>query len=233
MVHSSLQQSSNSLQSNGPSTIFPHPPITPSPMTSSDCHVQTIKAALTKAQQAKADPDLALLCLCTMPISSNLLSPMEILTGKRPHQTSPQSWPAHCQRTSARSYGSVSWPRRWSTHQRPSTPCQWTACTLAGPSDWGVDGSNSPEEVRCPRDNCWDRTGSTSMMAPSLQPPTHHPPVTHASKKPAPGPKQPLTEPAQQQSKQANAPYTTLSGRPSKPPSQTCDSDDRTLQVVE
>ena len=46
-------------------------------------HVQTVKAALTKAQQAKADPDLALLCLRTTPISSNLPSPMEILTGRK------------------------------------------------------------------------------------------------------------------------------------------------------
>lgn len=46
-------------------------------------HVQTVKAALTKAQQAKTDPDLVLLCLRTTPISPHLPSPMEILTGRK------------------------------------------------------------------------------------------------------------------------------------------------------
>ena len=80
MIHSSLWQTSNSLQSNGPSTTLSHHPKSSGFI---ERHVQTIKAALTKAQQAKADPDLALLCLRTMPISSNLPSPVEILTGRK------------------------------------------------------------------------------------------------------------------------------------------------------
>ena len=46
-------------------------------------HVLTVKAVLTKARQARTDPDLQLLYLCTAPISSNLPSPLEILTGRK------------------------------------------------------------------------------------------------------------------------------------------------------
>ena len=46
-------------------------------------HVLTVKAVLIKARQARTDPDLQLLYLCTAPISSNLPSPLEILTGRK------------------------------------------------------------------------------------------------------------------------------------------------------
>ena len=52
-------------------------------------HVQTIKAALITAKQVRTDPDLALLCLRTTPLSSNLPSPLEILTGRKARSNLP------------------------------------------------------------------------------------------------------------------------------------------------
>ncbi|KAK7094506.1 hypothetical protein V1264_006061 [Littorina saxatilis] len=52
-------------------------------------HVQTVKDALQKASKARTDPDLALLCLRTTPLSSSILSPLEILTGRKARSNMP------------------------------------------------------------------------------------------------------------------------------------------------
>jgi len=51
--------------------------------------IQTIKSTLTKALQTRSDPDLALLCLRTTPISPTISSPMEILTGRKARSNLP------------------------------------------------------------------------------------------------------------------------------------------------
>ena len=58
-------------------------------------HVNTVKAALIKARQANADPDLALLCLRTTPISSSIPSPLEILTGRKVRANLPMKLSPH------------------------------------------------------------------------------------------------------------------------------------------
>ncbi|KAK7098352.1 uncharacterized protein [Littorina saxatilis] len=55
----------------------------------SERHVQTVKDALQKASQARTDPDLALLCLRTTPLSSSIPSPLEILTGRKARSNMP------------------------------------------------------------------------------------------------------------------------------------------------
>jgi transposase InsO family protein len=45
--------------------------------------VQTVKNILKKARDAKTDPYMSLLCLNTTPISNNIPSPSELLTGRR------------------------------------------------------------------------------------------------------------------------------------------------------
>ena len=52
--------------------------------------IQTVKAALTKAYQARSDPDLALLCLRATPISAHLPSAMEILNGRKARSNLPE-----------------------------------------------------------------------------------------------------------------------------------------------
>lgn len=51
--------------------------------------VQTVKATLTKALQSHSDPDLALLCIRTTPISATIPSPMQIMTGRKARFTIP------------------------------------------------------------------------------------------------------------------------------------------------
>ena len=53
MVHSSTQQSSNSLQSNGLSTTLPHPPVTLSPMASSNAMSKTSKRPWPKPNKPR------------------------------------------------------------------------------------------------------------------------------------------------------------------------------------
>ena len=51
--------------------------------------VQTVKLALTKAKQDGKDPDLALLCIRTTPLSPKIPSPLELLTGRKPRANLP------------------------------------------------------------------------------------------------------------------------------------------------
>ena len=45
--------------------------------------VQTVKQVIKKALQERMDPDLALLCLRTTPVSEKIKSPMEMLMGRK------------------------------------------------------------------------------------------------------------------------------------------------------
>ena len=51
--------------------------------------VQTVKLALTKAKQDGKDPDLALLCIRSTPLSPKIPSPLELLTGRKPRANLP------------------------------------------------------------------------------------------------------------------------------------------------
>lgn len=51
--------------------------------------VQTVKQALIKSKQDGSDPDLALLCLRTTPISTKIPSPSELITGRKPRGNLP------------------------------------------------------------------------------------------------------------------------------------------------
>ena len=211
-------------------------------------HVQTVKAALTKAQQAKTDPDLALLCLHTAPISSSLPSPMKILTGRKAMSniptklTSPQpevnirqelrqrpltQKMYHDQHAKDFPHLATGQPVRLQDHQTG----EWREATVMEKCEVPRSYLLTTPQGQLRRRN---RVHIRDVPRPANTnaSPTSNP-LQNDSKNPTSGPEQPSTEPAQQQSKQANAPYTTLSGQPSKPPSQTCDSDDRTLQVVE
>ena len=51
--------------------------------------IQTIKKTMKKAEESNADIDLALLCLRTTPIDSNLPSPDELLYSRKPRSNLP------------------------------------------------------------------------------------------------------------------------------------------------
>ena len=51
--------------------------------------VQTVKLALTKAKQDGKDPDLALLCIRSTPLSPKIPSTLELLTGRKPRANLP------------------------------------------------------------------------------------------------------------------------------------------------
>ncbi|KAK7112340.1 hypothetical protein V1264_011809 [Littorina saxatilis] len=55
----------------------------------SERHVQTVNDAPQKARQARTDPDLALQCLRTIPLSSSIPSPLQILTGRKARSNMP------------------------------------------------------------------------------------------------------------------------------------------------
>ena len=54
-------------------------------------HVRTVKDTLTKCLKAGNDPELALLCLRTTPVSANIPSPIEIMTGRKAKANLPSS----------------------------------------------------------------------------------------------------------------------------------------------
>ena len=51
--------------------------------------MQTVKNVLQKARWDQTDPDLALLCLCTTPVTDRIPSPMKLLMAHRAKSTMP------------------------------------------------------------------------------------------------------------------------------------------------
>ena len=192
-------------------------------------HVQTVNAALIKSQQAKTDPDPVVSvhnAYFIQPSKSHgnpdWQTAMSNISTKL---TSPQPEDNIYQELRQRQL-----TRQKMYHDQHTKNIPHLACTLAGSSDWGVEGSNSPGEVR--RAEIVPANDTRGTAAETEQGPhpwcpqacNHHriayqqPPARGRQQEPAPGPEQPSAEPAQQRSKQPNAPYTTRSSWPSKPP---------------
>lgn len=167
----------------------------------------------------KTDPDLALLCLCTTPISSNLPSPMEILTGRKAMSniptklTSPQPEDNICQELRQHQLTQKMYHDQHAKdfpHLATGQPVllqdhqtgEWReAKVLEKSKELRLYLLTTPQgqQLRRNRVHICDvpRPANTNSS------PTSNPLPEDDSKKPAPVPNQPSAEPAQQQSKQA------------------------------
>ena len=199
-------------------------------------HVQTVKEALTKAQQTKADPDLALLCLRTMPFSSSLPSPTEILTGRKAvstiptKPTSPQPEDNICQELQQRQLTQKLQYERTARDLSPLIPGQqirhqdhtgkWRQGEILQqceePRSY-IICTPQGQELRRNWVQLWD----TPQDSPAIQEPAPVPPAAATPNNKTPVVQQHKStqaKPAAAKEANANTPYITRSGRAIHPP---------------